>query len=53
MKAFHLLFIYLFLMTNLTGQDNYWTTDIATIIYNNCASCHHDGGIAPFSLMSF
>ena len=43
----------LLLTFNLSAQDKYWTTDIATLIYNNCSSCHHDGGIAPFSLMTF
>lgn len=27
--------------------------DIAPIIYQNCASCHHQGGIGPFSLLSY
>lgn len=26
---------------------------MATIIYEHCSSCHHDGGIGPFPLMSF
>lgn len=29
-----------------------WNRDISRIIYNRCASCHHDGGEA-FSLMSY
>ena len=27
--------------------------DIAPLIYNNCAGCHHTGEVAPFPLMSF
>lgn len=27
--------------------------DIAPIIYQNCIQCHHEGGIAPFSLMTY
>jgi Tfp pilus assembly protein PilF/mono/diheme cytochrome c family protein len=27
--------------------------DVAPILYSSCASCHHDGGSAPFSLTSF
>lgn len=30
-----------------------WSTDIAPILYNKCASCHHSGGIAPFSLITY
>ncbi|MBV9469373.1 MAG: hypothetical protein JOZ57_09010, partial [Abitibacteriaceae bacterium] len=27
--------------------------DIAPIVYDNCASCHHPGEVAPFSLLSY
>lgn len=30
-----------------------WSNEVAPIFYNKCASCHHDGGIAPFSLMTY
>jgi hypothetical protein len=30
-----------------------WSDDVASIVYNKCATCHHDGGIAPFSLMTY
>lgn len=36
-----------------TGQTSTWTKDIAPIIYENCASCHHESAIAPFELMSY
>jgi hypothetical protein len=35
------------------AQTPVWSTDVASIIYNRCASCHHTGGIAPFNLMSY
>jgi mono/diheme cytochrome c family protein len=35
------------------AQTPTWATDIAPIIYNKCASCHHNGAIAPFSLMTY
>lgn len=27
--------------------------DIAPILYKNCAGCHHDGEVAPFSLLTY
>ncbi len=30
-----------------------WASDIAPILYNNCTSCHHTGGMAPNSLMTY
>src|SRR5215472_1915698 len=27
--------------------------DIAPLVYRNCASCHHAGGIGPFPLLSY
>ncbi len=30
-----------------------FASDIAPIIYQNCASCHHAGQVAPFSLTSY
>lgn len=30
-----------------------WSNSVANILYTRCTSCHHDGGIAPFSLMTY
>ena len=30
-----------------------WSKNIASIMYSKCTSCHHEGGIAPFSLMTY
>ena len=27
--------------------------DVAPIVYQNCASCHHDGGVGPFPLTAY
>ncbi|MBA3829154.1 MAG: T9SS type A sorting domain-containing protein [Taibaiella sp.] len=35
------------------AQSKVWSTDVAPIIYNHCASCHKSGGIAPFALMNY
>jgi hypothetical protein len=48
------LFLFIFLtQANGFGQIPTWTNDIAKIVYANCTSCHHTGGIAPFSLNSY
>ena len=51
-----LLFICLFGMLTIApsfSQTPTWSDDIAAIFYENCTSCHHSGGIAPFSLMTY
>ena len=30
-----------------------WSNRIANIVYKNCSSCHHTGGIGPFNLMNY
>lgn len=30
-----------------------WSEDVAPIVYNNCATCHRTGSIAPFNLLSY
>ena len=35
------------------GNTPTWSSTIAKTIYTHCASCHRDGGIAPFSLMNY
>ncbi|MDF2440004.1 MAG: hypothetical protein JWN98_988, partial [Abditibacteriota bacterium] len=30
-----------------------WHRDVGPIIYDKCASCHHPGEVAPFSLLSY
>lgn len=36
-----------------SAQTATWTENIACILYTRCTSCHHDGGIGPFSLMTY
>ncbi len=40
-------------MQQAVAQNAVWSTDIAPIIFNNCANCHRQGGIAPFSLLNY
>lgn len=54
-KKFHLLIVLAVLATSLksSAQVTDWSTQVASIIYNNCSSCHHQGGMGPFPLMSY
>lgn len=35
------------------SQTPDWSTGIAAILYDHCSHCHHEGAIAPFSLMTY
>jgi hypothetical protein len=35
------------------AQTPTWAKDIAPIMYKNCTSCHHAGGLAPMPLMTY
>jgi len=50
---FKLLLIILFVSFKGIAQTNTWSNNIASIIYSKCASCHHQGAIGPFNLMSY
>ncbi len=50
MKNLNLIVI-VFLSFGLKAQT--WSSDVAQIVYNKCTSCHHTGGIAPFSLTTY
>ncbi len=54
MKKIKLLGICLFLcIYSKTFFAQTWADDIAPILYSNCTSCHHTGGLAPNSLMTY
>ncbi|MCB0697252.1 MAG: hypothetical protein KDC07_07800 [Chitinophagaceae bacterium] len=38
---------------NATAQTPQWSTDIAPILFNNCAGCHRPSGIGPFELLTY
>lgn len=36
-----------------SGSAATFTRDVAPILYEHCIVCHHDGGLAPFPLLSY
>ncbi len=48
-----LLVLGLLLEASLVQAQATWSTEVAPIIYNKCASCHRSGGIAPFPLITY
>lgn len=45
----------IFLLGVILGrsQSPTWANDIACLLYTHCTACHHEDGIAPFSLTSY
>ncbi|HYV95664.1 MAG TPA: T9SS type A sorting domain-containing protein [Chitinophagales bacterium] len=55
MKKLLLILVTSFLLPSplIQAQTPDWSTTIASIFYNHCAVCHHESGIAPFSLLTY
>lgn len=53
MKNIYLALSLLGLSLGAAAQTPTWSTDVAPIIYNRCASCHRSGGVAPFTLFNY
>ncbi|MBI3234367.1 MAG: hypothetical protein HYZ42_10060 [Bacteroidetes bacterium] len=55
MNKFVTFFILLGIISvkSIQAQTPTWAEDVAPILYKSCTSCHHSGGLAPFSLMSY
>jgi hypothetical protein len=47
------ILVFLALIISPSAFAQTWSTDIAPIMYANCTSCHHEGGIGPFSLIEY
>ncbi len=41
----------LFIASNTISQT--WSDDVAQIVYDKCAQCHHTGGVGPFPLVTY
>jgi hypothetical protein len=46
------IFMLLF-SSSMPAQNITWATDIAPVLYENCAKCHRDGGLGHFSLIGY
>ncbi len=53
MKKYSLLFSLLTLLTAYCSAQITWANNIAPIMYAHCTSCHHNGGIGAFPLMTY
>jgi hypothetical protein len=50
----HLFFLgFVFPWQFSAAQTPTFNEDVSCILYEHCTTCHHDGGIAPFTLMTF
>lgn len=45
------LALFLLSLYQLNGQT--WSGEVAQLFYNKCSKCHHPGGLAPTSLMTY
>lgn len=52
-KKINIIFLLTCLSSNIFSQTITWSEQIATILYDNCVTCHRSGGIAPFSLITY
>ena len=43
----------IFISVVVKAQNPVWSTDIAPIFYSSCTNCHHQGGLAPFTLLDY
>ncbi len=52
MNKFFIIAFTLFTLQSWAQAPTY-NEDVSCILYEHCTTCHHDGGIAPFSLMDY
>lgn len=48
-----IIYLLLALLSTSTVFSQTWSDDVAEIFYNKCSGCHRNGGIAPFSLVTY
>ena len=53
MKSLKAFFVTMLLGFQGWAQLPTWVDDIAPLVHDHCAKCHHEGGAGPFPLMSY
>ena len=53
MKKFTFFIFCLLVAKFENAQSVSWASNIAPIFYSSCTKCHHENGIAPFSLLDY
>lgn len=53
MKKLFLVAVLATIAPSIYAQSPNWADDVANILYGKCTNCHHPGGIAPFSLITY
>lgn len=53
MKKIFTTFFAIVCVNVTNAQTSTWSDSVANILYTNCTSCHHSGGIGPFELMTY
>lgn len=48
-----ILFVFFLFGAFIICKAQTYADDVAKIMYENCSSCHHQGGIGPFPIMSY
>ncbi len=51
--TFYFTALFSFSIASVFAQSPTWSNDIAKIVYARCTPCHHTGGLAPSSLMTY
>jgi len=49
----HLILMISAVVIALSSRAQTWNQDIAPIFFEHCGKCHHEGGIAPSSLLTY
>lgn len=53
MKRIFPLFVTLAACNLIFAQTPNWSEHVAPLMFENCTPCHHNGGFAPFSLVTY
>lgn len=52
-KIFPAILLFTAIALQSFSQTPDWSTSISSILYKHCTSCHHEGGLGPFPLITY